>query len=94
MTKYVRGLNREIVAAVNTGELTEPLTIVSVQALVHHRRWAVTDQFITLALVNAASETHSNAATPGAMMRWFRRRKDARTVELTNRRGSSPSASR
>ena len=37
MTKFGRGLNRELVAAVNTGELTEPLTKASVQDLVRRR---------------------------------------------------------
>ena len=61
MAKYGRGLNREIVAAVNTGELTEPITVESVRRLVRIRDWpeSPTENQITVTLSNGASDAHS-----------------------------------
>jgi hypothetical protein len=59
VTKFGRGLNREIVAAVNTGELLEPLSTASVLDLVNRRGWKVSPNMINVTLGNAASETHS-----------------------------------
>lgn len=59
MPKYGRGLNREIVAAVNAGELREPLTVRSVHTLAASRGWRISDAVMNVTLANAASETHS-----------------------------------
>lgn len=59
MAKYGRGLNREIVAAVNRGELAEPLTADSVRRLAAERGWKPTAKHIIVTLANAASDDHS-----------------------------------
>ena len=59
MAKYGRGLNREIVAAVNRGELSEPLTTASVRQLAALRGWKPAENLILVALGNAASDDHS-----------------------------------
>ena len=59
MAKYGRGLNREIVAAVNRGELSEPLTTASVRQLAALRGWKPAENLILVALANAASDDHS-----------------------------------
>lgn len=60
MAKYGRGLNRELVGAVNSGELTEPLTTASVQRLVELRGWTVSPNIVNVTLANASSDTHSH----------------------------------
>lgn len=59
MAKFGRGLNREIVAAVNIGDLREPLTTASVRQFVHDRGWKATDNHVLVTLANAASDDHS-----------------------------------
>lgn len=59
MTKFGRGLNREIVAAVNSGELPEPLSIESVRSFVASRAWNVTEHYVIAALANGSNESHS-----------------------------------
>lgn len=59
MAKFGRGLNREIVAAVNRGELREPLTVNSVRRLAELRGYKPTESHIMVALANAASDSHS-----------------------------------
>ena len=59
MAKYGRGLNREIVAAVNRGELSEPLTTTSVRQLAALRGWKPAENLVLVALANAASDDHS-----------------------------------
>ena len=60
MAKYGRGLNRELVAAVNSGELAEPLTSADVQDFVRRLGWIVSQGVVNVTLANAASETHSH----------------------------------
>ena len=60
MAKYGRGLNREIVGAVNSGELAEPLTRATVQELVVLRGWAVSPNIVNVTLANASSDAHSH----------------------------------
>ena len=59
MAKYGRGLNREVVAAVNRGELSEPLTTASVRHLAALRGWKPAENLVLVALANAASDSHS-----------------------------------
>ena len=61
MTKYGRGLNREIVAAVNKGEISEPFSIKDVKKLVKRKGWnpGPTENHINVTLANAASDDHS-----------------------------------
>ncbi len=61
MAKYGRGLNREIVAAVNKGTVVEPFSRTDVKNLVRKKGWlpAPTDNYINVTLANASSKTHS-----------------------------------
>lgn len=61
MAKYGRGLNREIVAAVNKGLISEPFSIKDVKKLVKLKDWnpGPTENHINVTLANAASEDHS-----------------------------------
>jgi hypothetical protein len=59
MPKYGRGLNREIVGAVNQGILTEPLTAAKVRQYAESRGWNSPDAYIDVALSNGASSEHS-----------------------------------
>lgn len=61
MSKYGRGLNREMVAAVNTGLVLEPFSANDVRKLIEAKRWqpCSTESYITTALTNGASNHHS-----------------------------------
>ena len=61
MAKYGRGLNRELVAAVNTGKIKEPFSIVDVKKLISLKNWkpSPTKSYINVALANASSQDHS-----------------------------------
>ena len=61
MAKFGRGLNREVVAAVNQGFLAEPLTTKSIRAFIASKRWHVTEQYLQVALANGASDKHSES---------------------------------
>ena len=59
MADYGRGLPREIVAAVNTGEIQEPLSTKDVRSLVSSRGWQTPDSYTNVVLNNCTSEEHS-----------------------------------
>ncbi len=61
MPKYGRGLNREVVAAVNKGSITEPFTVREVRRLIKEKGWKPEppEVYIVVALANGASENHS-----------------------------------
>ncbi len=61
MPKYGRGLNRELVGAVNAGEIKEPFSTKDVRKLIALRKWdpSPTEAYIIVALSNASSEEHS-----------------------------------
>ena len=61
MPKYGRGLNREVVAAVNRGSITEPFTVREVRRLIEENSWEPVppEVYIVVALANGASENHS-----------------------------------
>ena len=61
MPKYGRGLNRELVAAVNRGLIPEPFSVKDVRKLIEHKRWSPRppEQYVTVALANGASDSHS-----------------------------------
>ena len=59
VSKFGRGLNREIVGAVNRGELTEPLTTQAVREFALKRGWAVRETHLRVTLANATSSGHS-----------------------------------
>ncbi|QZY56654.1 hypothetical protein [Crassaminicella profunda] len=59
MPKYGRGLNREIVGAVNIGMILEPFSINEVREFVEKRKWGVTDNYLNVCLANGSSLEHS-----------------------------------
>lgn len=61
MPKYGRGLNRELVAAVNAGIIKEPFSISDIKELISIKNWnpSPTLSYINVTLSNAASEEHS-----------------------------------
>jgi hypothetical protein len=61
MAKYGRGLNRELVAAINAGIIAEPFNVADVRRLINLKRWhpEPPDSYVNVALANASSETHS-----------------------------------
>jgi len=61
MPKYGRGLNRELVAAVNAGVIKEPFDISGIKELISIKNWnpPPTLSYINVALSNAANEVHS-----------------------------------
>ncbi len=59
MPRYGRGLNREIVSAVNEGIIREPFSVADVKAFTQSRGWDVPDTYLNVCLANAASDQHS-----------------------------------
>lgn len=61
MAKYGRGLNREIVAAVNKGIISEPFSTKDIRNLIKLKNWkpVPTENHINVTLANGASEEHS-----------------------------------
>ena len=61
MPKYGRGLNREIVGAVNSGLISEPFSIKDIRKLIKAKNWqpGPTENHINVTLANAASDNHS-----------------------------------
>lgn len=61
MAKYGRGLNRELVAMVNSGQIMEPFGIREVYRLIEMKGWvpSPTENYINCCLANGSSETHS-----------------------------------
>jgi len=62
VAKYGRGINRELVAAVNSGIVTEPFTIANVQKVIRQNGWnpEPPENYVLVALSNGASEYHSH----------------------------------
>jgi hypothetical protein len=62
MPKYGRGLNREIVAAVNNGLVSEPFSVADVRMVIKKKGWKPEppEEYVTVALANGASENHSH----------------------------------
>jgi len=61
MPKYGRGLNREVVGAVNKGSILEPFTTREVRGLIKEKGWRPEppEAYIVVSLGNGASENHS-----------------------------------
>ena len=61
MPKYGRGLNREVVAAVNRGAISEPLTVKKVRLLIKEKNWRPEppEEYVIVTLANGASDNHS-----------------------------------
>lgn len=61
MPKYGRGLNREIVAAVNAGIILEPFSTKDVRKLIKEKNWKPepSENHINVTLANGASDNHS-----------------------------------
>lgn len=61
MAKYGRGLNREIVAAVNAGLILEPFSTRDIRRLIINKNWRPepSENQIKVTLANGASDKHS-----------------------------------
>jgi hypothetical protein len=59
MPKYGRGLNREIVSAVNIGIIDEPFGITEIKKFATSKGWNIPDTYINVTLANAANPSHS-----------------------------------
>jgi len=61
LAKYGRGLNREIVAAVNKGIISEPFSTKDIRKLIKLINWnpEPSENHINVTLSNGASEQHS-----------------------------------
>jgi hypothetical protein len=61
MSKYGRGLNREVVAAINNGSINEPFSVREVRRLIRERGWnpPPTEKYIAVTMANGASDDHS-----------------------------------
>jgi hypothetical protein len=62
MPKYGRGLNREVVAAVNRGSITEPFSVREVRRMIKKKGWKPkpSEKYVVVALANGASDNHSH----------------------------------
>ncbi len=59
MSKYGRGLNREIVSAVNKGMILEPFGTSEIKRFTESKGWIVPETYINVTLANASSPEHS-----------------------------------
>ena len=59
MPKYGRGLNREIVAAVNRGDIVEPFGVREIMSYAAGRGWDPPESYTRSTLANASSDVHS-----------------------------------
>jgi hypothetical protein len=61
MAKFGRGLNREVVAEVNSGTIKEPFSVADVKKMIQRKAWkpAPTEKYVNSCLADAASENHS-----------------------------------
>jgi uncharacterized protein YbcC (UPF0753/DUF2309 family) len=59
MTKYGRGLNREIVSAVNMGIIYEPFSIAQIKEHLESKGWEIPETYINVCLANGSSKKHS-----------------------------------
>jgi len=62
MPKYGRGLNREVVAAVNRGTMSEPFSVKQVRFLIKNNGWMPEppEDYVTVTLANGTSDNHSH----------------------------------
>lgn len=59
MSKYGKGLNREIVYAVNTGIIKEPFSVSDIKKFIKDRNWDVPQSYLNACLANGSSKSHS-----------------------------------
>jgi len=59
MAKYGRGLNREIVGAVNQGIINEPFSVVDIRHFAQKCEWNIPENYLNVSLANASSQDHS-----------------------------------
>jgi len=59
MPKYGRGLNREIVGAVNQGIIIEPFSVADIRQFAKECGWDVPENYLIVSLANASSKDHS-----------------------------------
>ncbi|MEK4351125.1 HNH endonuclease signature motif containing protein [Paenibacillus sp. FSL R5-0475] len=59
MVKYGKGLNLEIVDAVNRGEIPEIFNTSNIREFIEKKGWEPSDNYINATLPNAATDSHS-----------------------------------
>lgn len=61
MAKFGRGLNREVVAEVNAGNIKEPFRIDDVKKMIQRKAWhpEPTEKYVNSCLADAASNNYS-----------------------------------
>lgn len=61
MPKYGRGLNREVVAAANTGTIPDQFRVTDVRRMISKKNWRPepTENYINCCLGNGSSDTYS-----------------------------------
>jgi hypothetical protein len=61
MPKYGRGLNREIVSAVNDCFIIEPFGVRDVRRLIKQKGWKLEppEEYVVVTLANGANDNHS-----------------------------------
>lgn len=62
MAKFGRGLNREVVAEVNSGRIKEPFGVADVRKMIQRKAWkrAPPEKYVNSCLADAASNNHSH----------------------------------
>jgi hypothetical protein len=59
MAKYGRGVNREIVGAVNQGIIDEPFSVADIRHFAQKCGWNIPENYLIDSLANASSQDHS-----------------------------------
>lgn len=59
MSKFGDGLGIEVVHAIKSGELREPITTKSIRDYCEIKKWKPSDKFINVLLANSSAEGHS-----------------------------------
>ena len=59
MSKYGKGLGKEIVEGVKKGEIKEPLTIKKIKEFCEMKGWKPSEKYINVFLANTSTDNHS-----------------------------------
>ena len=58
MVKYGRGLNREIVGALNQGIIDEPFSVADIRHFAQQSGWNISENYLIHSLAKASSQDH------------------------------------
>ena len=58
-SRYGEGLGKEIIKAINNGELIEPISTQMIKQFCKSKGWDVPDNYTNVYLANSSSEHHS-----------------------------------